>query len=65
MPAALSFALTATAADTRSIVLQARQALVEAEAWDEAEPEAREALRLFPEYGGANGPWVLLATIHR
>jgi tetratricopeptide (TPR) repeat protein len=44
--------------------LRLAQALVEAEAWDEAEPEAREALRLFPEYGGSNGPWVLLATIH-
>ncbi|MBT8404091.1 MAG: tetratricopeptide repeat protein [Gemmatimonadetes bacterium] len=44
--------------------LRLARALVEIEAWDEAEPEAREALRLFPEYGGAEGPWVLVGRIH-
>ncbi|NNF38821.1 MAG: tetratricopeptide repeat protein [Gemmatimonadetes bacterium] len=44
--------------------LRLARALVETEAWDEAEPEAREALRLFPEYGGADGPWVLLGRVH-
>jgi tetratricopeptide (TPR) repeat protein len=31
----------------------------------EAEGELRAALRLFPEYGGADSPWLFLARIHR
>lgn len=44
--------------------LRLAQALVGSEQFDEAEPEAREALSLFPTYGGPNGPWQLLAAIH-
>ncbi len=32
---------------------------------DEAEGELREALRLFPEYGGPDSPYLYLAHIHR
>lgn len=44
--------------------LQLARALVREERFDEAENEAREALRLFPTYGGPNGPWHLLAAVH-
>lgn len=39
-------------------------ALVAAGRLDEAEREAREAIRLFPTYGGPNGPWGVLAAVH-
>lgn len=32
---------------------------------DEAEPHLREALRIFPDYGGADSPYWFLAAIHR
>ncbi|NNF38790.1 MAG: tetratricopeptide repeat protein [Gemmatimonadetes bacterium] len=44
--------------------LRLGRALVEAENFDEAEPELREALRLFPGYGGPDGPLYQLARIH-
>ena len=64
-------------ADIESLQSQARQrpgdfqarlrlgrALATAERFDEAEPELREALRLFPGYGGPDGPLYYLARIH-
>lgn len=67
----------ASAGDLESLRAQARQrpgdfqarlrlgrALVEAERFDEAEPELREALRLFPGYGGPDGPFYQLARVH-
>lgn len=44
--------------------LRLARALVDADRFDEAEPEAREALRLFPTYGGPGGPWHVLAAVH-
>lgn len=44
--------------------LRLAQALVGADRYDEAEGEAREALRLFPTYGGPRGPWHVLAAVH-
>jgi len=41
------------------------KALFQEELFDEAEPELREALRLFPEYGGPDSPYLYLAHIHR
>ncbi|MGD8360220.1 MAG: tetratricopeptide repeat protein [Gemmatimonadota bacterium] len=41
------------------------KALFREERFDEAEEELREALRLFPEYGGADSPYLYLAHIHR
>jgi tetratricopeptide (TPR) repeat protein len=41
------------------------KALFQEERFDEAETELREALRLFPEYGGADSPYLYLARIHR
>ncbi len=41
------------------------KALLEEELLDEAESELREALRLFPEYGGPDSPYLYLAQIHR
>ena len=63
--------------DLESLRVQARQrpgdfqarlrlgrALVAAEQFDEAESELLEALRLFPGYGGPDGPFYQLARIH-
>ncbi len=44
--------------------LRLGRALVAAERYDEAEPELRAALRLFPTYGGPDGPYYQLAVIH-
>lgn len=44
--------------------LRLAQALVAAERLDEAEAAAREALRLFPTYGGPNGAWIVLAAVY-
>jgi tetratricopeptide (TPR) repeat protein len=41
------------------------QALYREERFDEAEEELRAALRLFPEYGGMDSPYMFLAGIHR
>jgi tetratricopeptide (TPR) repeat protein len=41
------------------------KALFEEERFDEAEGELRTALRLFPEYGGPDSPYLYLARIHR
>jgi tetratricopeptide (TPR) repeat protein len=41
------------------------KALFQEERFDEAEEELREALRLFPEYGGGDSPYLYLARIHR
>lgn len=41
------------------------KALFEEERIDDAEKEFREALRLFPEYGGPDSPYLYLAHIHR
>jgi tetratricopeptide (TPR) repeat protein len=35
------------------------------EEYDEAEPHLREALSIFPEYGGSDSPYWILAQIHR
>ena len=39
--------------------------LFRAERFEEAEAELREALRIFPEYGGPDSPYWFLARIHR
>lgn len=44
--------------------LRLGRALVDAERYDEAEPELRAALRLFPGYGGPDGPFHQLARVH-
>jgi len=41
------------------------RALFQAGRLDEAEGELRDALRLFPEYGGPDSPYLYLAHIHR
>jgi tetratricopeptide (TPR) repeat protein len=41
------------------------RALFEAERFEEAEEELQVALRLFPQYGGPDGPYAYLARIHR
>ncbi|MBW3535387.1 MAG: tetratricopeptide repeat protein [Gemmatimonadetes bacterium] len=45
--------------------LRAGRALVEAGALDEAEEHLKAALRIFPEYGGPDGPWLWLGRLHR
>ncbi len=39
--------------------------LVREERWDEARPHLEEALRIFPEYGGPDSPYLGLARMHR
>jgi len=38
--------------------------LVREERWDEAQPHLTEALRLFPDYGGPDSPYLLLSRVH-
>jgi tetratricopeptide (TPR) repeat protein len=45
--------------------LRLGDAYFRAERWSEAEEQFREALRIFPEYGGPNSPYYYLARIHR
>ena len=45
--------------------LELGKALFQEELFEEAETELREALRLFPEYGGPDSPYLYLAHIHR
>ncbi|GMV05762.1 MAG: hypothetical protein AMXMBFR53_20390 [Gemmatimonadota bacterium] len=40
-------------------------ALVREERWDEARPHLTEALRMFPDYGGPDSPYLLLARVHQ
>jgi tetratricopeptide (TPR) repeat protein len=41
------------------------RALVEARKWDAAKPPLRYAVELYPDYHGEEGPYTLLAVIHR
>jgi tetratricopeptide (TPR) repeat protein len=45
--------------------LRLGDAYFRAERWDDAEEQFREALRIFPEYGGPGSPYDYLARIHR